>query len=147
MSISLDAELIGAKELSKKLEALGAALSGKLLRQAAGTAMTPVVKQARQNAPRGTRAHKTYTGRLVAPGFLSRNIKKKTFKSKSGLYASASVSAASEAFYGPQFLERGTKHIAKNPWLTKSFDNKKTEVTNKFKIDLQKKILRAAKKR
>ena len=108
--------------------------------------MTPVVREAKNRAPRGDRAHKTYRGRLVAPGFLSRNIKKKTFKSRSGSFASASVSASTEAFYGTQFVERGTKYNPAQKWLGPAFLSKKNDVLKRFNSRLRKKINDIAKK-
>ncbi len=154
MSISADSGLEGFKELSKKLSSMGSAVGGKILRQSVGAAVTPVLKEARLNAPQGDRSHKTHKGRLVAPGFLSRSIKKKTFKSRDGRYASAVIGVKKEAFYGVQFVERGytptdrnkKKHSSVDPneWLTKSLESKRREVTNKLKQDMLKRILKAA---
>lgn len=86
--------------MALKLAKLGSAAGGKALRNAATVAMTPVVKAAKAAAPVGTKAHKTYKGRLVAPGFLSRNVKKKTYLWKNGLGVSAWVGMSKEAWYG-----------------------------------------------
>ena len=43
-------------------------------RAALNKALTPVVVTARQKIPKSTNGHKTYLGRIVAPGFASRNI-------------------------------------------------------------------------
>lgn len=142
----VDAKLSGFDQLQKQLRALGQANGAKAMRSAAGFAMTPVVKQARANAPRGKEGHRIYTGDLVAPGFLSRNIKKKTFKSKSGRYASATVGMSAGAFYG-EFFERGTKYINKSPWLEPAFESKRREVLKRFSTKLAKNIEKARRKK
>ncbi len=145
MSIEVESTLAGFKELSKKLQALGSEMGGKVLRQAVGTAITPALKEIRASAPVGNKPHKTRKGRLVSPGFLSRNIKKKTFKSRSGSFASATIGAKAEAFYGSDLLEKGTKNIDPAPWMEPAFHRRQTEVTNKLKVDLLKKIKKATK--
>lgn len=149
MSLSVDYRLEGFDALDKKLASLGEAVSGRFMRQAAGSAMTPVFKAARQRAPKGSRAHKTYKGRWVAPGFLSRNIKKTTFKSKGGGFVSATVSVNAEAFYGVRFVQKGIFGKTKktpDPWLQESFDKNEGVVLNKFKQELLKRVDRAMKK-
>lgn len=138
--MSQENQLQGVKELAEKLKKLGASVGGKALRSAAGTAMNPVVKAARENAPVGKVAHRTHKGRLVAPGFLSRNVKKRTWKSKDGRIVRASVGVSSEAFYGVQFLEPGTKHIKKNNWLTRAFETNQNKVQANFKKALSRRI-------
>lgn len=143
MSISVEFQLEGFNQLSRRLRALGERVGGKVLRQSVSSAVNPVVKEVRAAAPVGKRAHKTFKGRLVAPGFLSRSIRKRTWKSRDGRRASASIGVASEAFYGLQFVELGTKRLPAKPWLEPIFDQKKQEVTNKLKADLLAKIERA----
>lgn len=133
-------EIDGLRELDRKLAELGRQTGVKVLQQACGAAMTPVVNAARQMAPKGSKAHRTYKGRLVAPGFLSRNIKKRTYKDKAGRWAGAFVGASREAFYGPMFQELGTKHHAAQPFLQPAFENNRATVENRLKAELRKRI-------
>lgn len=145
----------GLKEVSKQLEKLGAAMSGKAVRAAVGYAVTPVVRDARRFAPKGDRLRKNKKGRYLAPGFLSRSIKKSTFKSRSGMYARASVGVAPDAWYGPQLVERGYtatdknkvqhKQVAARPFLTRAFDANKIEMQNRFAAKLKERIDKVAK--
>ncbi len=50
------------------------------------------------------------------------------------------------AYYAVQFLELGTKHIAKQPWLTKSLKRKRSNVVTKLSTLLRKKIEKEAAK-
>lgn len=133
----------GMKELRNKLRALGPAAGGKALRNAASFAMTPVVQEARRRAPVGDQPHKTYKGRVVAPGFLSRNIKKKArmLRDKSTVFVH--VGMAGEAWYGG-LLEDGTKYMDANPWLEPAFEARKNEVLERFTDKLRQNIEKAA---
>lgn len=123
------------------MKELGAAASGKALRQSVNYAMTPVLQEARKTAPKGNVAHRTYKGRLVAPGFLSRNIGKKSFLSKSKNFASASVKPAGEAWYGQLFssivskpfkTQGGTRDFPVDDFLAEAFDAKREVAVQRF---------------
>ncbi|MGB1541170.1 MAG: hypothetical protein ACPG9F_02980, partial [Cycloclasticus sp.] len=73
-----DFKIEGIKELQQKFKKLDSATAIRFLSSAASYAMTPVARAARRAAPVGDTPHKTYRGRTVAPGFLKRNIKKRT---------------------------------------------------------------------
>lgn len=106
----------GLKELSSKLNALERTVAGKTLRSAAMLATTPAMKRMKATAPRGKKLHRTYKGNLVAPGFLSRSIKRKsTYRNGR---AKVSVGVKKEAFYGVLFVDPGTKphRIPKKNW-------------------------------
>lgn len=145
----------GFDELDKLFKEAGAAVSGKALRQSVGFAVTPIVKEARANAPQGAEAHRTYKGRMVAPGFLSRNIGKKTFLSKGKNFASASVQPAGEAWYGKLFsstvtrpfkTKSGTRSFPTDDFLAEAFDTKKDEVVRRFYGDIGKRLDKALQK-
>lgn len=151
----------GFEELDKLFKELGSAASGKALRQSVGVAMTPVVKQARVWAPEGgefggePRTHRTYKGRLVTPGFLSRNIGKSTFLSKSKNFASASVAPRGEAWYGKLFssslprpfkTKNGTRDFPEDDFLAEAFDAKKDEMIRRFYDALGKRLDKALRK-
>ena len=136
--------LEGGKQLARKLRRLGAAAESKIVGQAATFAMTPVVTAARQNAPRGTKAHKTYKGRLVAPGFLSRSIKKKMRRWKNKQGATVLVGPTKEAFYGTNFVELGTRFIEADEWLMPAFESRKDQVVDRFMSRMRSKIKAAS---
>ena len=97
----------GLRELEKKLAKLGQQNAGKALRQAAMNATTPGLKAAKREAPIGKQMHRTYKGRLVAPGFLRRSIVRRS--SYRNGWARVIVGVRKEAFYGVLFVEEGTK--------------------------------------
>jgi len=141
-----DFRLDGVAELQKKLNKLDRAVAIRALSSAASYAMTPVTGAARRAVPRGSKPHKTYRGRTVAPGFLSRNIKKKTRRWKNKKGVTVKVGPTREAFYG-QFLEFGKdkKHRQRaNPWLEPAFESQKDKVLSRFKSRLSDKIKAAA---
>ena len=108
-------ELVGVKELTKKLDKLDAKLAVKTLRSVLFRATTPVVRQMKAQVPVGTEAHRTYTGRLVAPGFTkNRSIKRltgKRFLSQGKL--SIAIGVKAEAFYAIKFYDQGPHTITK----------------------------------
>ncbi len=139
----------GLKELSDQLSGLGANVGGKFLRSAAMSATLPVVKAARTGVPkgsiphmtgRGKRATKRYNTRLVAPGFASRSIARRSKLSRDKRTASVSIGVKGEAYYAVSFLELGTKHIPKRPWLTRALERNKGAVISRFIQTLRKKI-------
>lgn len=166
----------GLNDLSRKLSALGKDLGGKTLRQSAMNATTPVLKSLKAAAPRGKGLHKTYKGRTVFPGFLSRSLKRKSFY-RNGK-ARIAIGVKKEAFYGLQFVEKGTdphdipkkrkfsafrerkklafggrivsrvKHpgAKAKPWFEKTFVSNKGLMVSRFADQLQMKIDRLSKK-
>lgn len=137
---------------------LGAAASGKALRQAVGVAITPILKEARAKAPKGNEYHRTYKGRLVAPGFLSRSIGKKTWLSKHKHFALATVSPLNEGFYGKFFSSSvprpfavsrktsATRSFPEDDFLVEAFESKKQEAVAKFNYEIGKKLDKALQK-
>jgi len=130
----------GLRELSKQLSRLGKSTGSKVLRSAAMTATLPVVKAAKADIQKGSRAHKTHTGRLVAPGFASRNVARRSSLSRDKRTAYVSIGVKREAFYAVSFLELGTKYIQKRPWLTKALEREQKNVVSRFGKALKKKI-------
>ena len=112
----------GLKDLSEKLEKLGQQTGGKALRNAVVAATTPTMREMRMAAPVGKKEHKTYKGRTVSPGFLKRNIKRKSWIDKRWGSVKVILGVSQEAFYGVQFLERGTKYISARPWFVRTFE-------------------------
>ena len=97
----------GLKELSDQLSRLERATAIKAMRSAAMGATLPTTKEMRAAAPRGRNVHRTYKGRLVAPGFLSRSVIRKTRVNKKTGTVSVAIGVKREAFYGIAFLDRG----------------------------------------
>lgn len=136
--------LEGFDDLAKALKKLKAETSTKIIRQSASAAMNPVVKRMRERAPRGRRAHKTYKGRLVAPGFLSRSIRKRTRIDSKSMRVILTVGVGKEAFYG-LFYDRGFtrksgKRVAGNSWFANSFIELSDETETLFAQQLRKRI-------
>lgn len=116
-------KLEGVAELTRKLDQLGRLEDGKALRAGVRAGGRVVVKKAKELIPKGVDAHRTYRGRLVAPGFASRSIRAITVLSKDKQKASAVIGVRLEAFYAVQFVELGTSKMAKQPWLKPAFDS------------------------
>jgi len=114
------AKLEGFADLKRKLEQLESKAEGRIISRATSYAMTPVAATARNKAPVGKRMHKTYKGRIVAPGFLKRGIRKSTTFRRNAGYAITRVGARREAFYGPLFVDLGTRWQKRNPFLRTS---------------------------
>lgn len=142
------AEIKGAKELSRKLSALGAAAGGKALRSALMSAALPVLREAQARAPVSDRDYlkKTYKGRYVAPGFLKRNIARKSILYKNKQTAKVLIGPKPEAFYGTQFIELGTSTIPKQPWLEPAFRSQKNAAVRRLSERLKSLIEKAARK-
>lgn len=136
--------LIGVAELTRKLEALKKLDDGKALRSAVRAGIKPAVDRAKATVPIGTVVHRTYKGRLVAPGFARRSMRVITRMSKDKQKATAVLGVRAEAFYVLQFLERGTSKIAKRPWLVPAFEGTLTQQESALAQSLRKSIDKAA---
>lgn len=142
-------EIEGLKELTKQLSALGKAAGSKALRSATMFAMTPVVKEAKENVPTAKNAHFTHKRRLVAPGFAARSVIKRSILSRDKKTVWVSVGVKSEAYYAVNFIELGvpSRKIPKRPWLSRAMEKKQKVVTDRLGSQLKKKIKAAIKKR
>ena len=132
-------EVKGAKELERKLKRLSAAASGRVIRTAVNFAMTPALKDARANAPKGGVPHKTYKGRVVAPGFLSRSIKKKSKLARNKKTAWAWLQVDGEAFYG-KFIEQGTIKLQAKPWMRPAMTRNKAIILSRYSDKMRQRI-------
>lgn len=97
----------GLDTLNAKLKNLEQGVAAKAIRSAAMTSTTQTKKKMQAAAPRGSRAHKTYKGRLVSPGFLSRSVARKSRVDKRKGAAVVTIGVRPEAFYGVTFLDDG----------------------------------------
>lgn len=113
----------GLAALQKQLRTLATMDNGEALLKAARAAAEPVLVKARDLIPVGVDQHKTYKGRVVAPGFAKRSIRIAARLSKDRKSASASVGVEPEAFYAVQFVELGTAKMAAQPWLTPAYES------------------------
>lgn len=75
-------QITGVREIVEKLRALDKRVSSRLIGSALRRATTPTQRQMKALAPVGTKAHRTYKGRLVAPGFLRRSIKRRVINDR-----------------------------------------------------------------
>jgi len=139
----------GHRELSAQLSKLGKAAGGKALRSGAMSAMLPALRAAQAAAP--VRAgdsglKRTYKGRLVAPGFASRNVKRRSFMSYDKRTVWVSLGMAKEAFYAVSFIELGTSTYARKPWLEPAFRRSLPEVYRALGVNLKRTIDKAARR-
>jgi len=133
-------ETEGFEALARRFRKLQIKTQGKMLGQVANFSMTPVVTAARRNAPVGKVAHKTHEGKLVAPGYGKRSIKKRMIRRKDGSGVSVIVGPASDAYYLTQFVEIGTIKQPRQDWLLKSYRQTKNTVEQRIADRLGKKI-------
>jgi HK97 gp10 family phage protein len=140
------AELLGVRELSKKLDLLSSKVRGATLRKAANEAVKPVLEAARARIPvnKVNELHKTYKGRLVAPGFAQRSIKAVVKLSRDTRAVFARIGVRREAFYAINFVELGTSRQAPDPWLRPAFDASRSSVISRFAEVLRTQILKVA---
>lgn len=138
--------LEGVAQLTKQLREIAKLDDGKALRSAVRAGMRPALKRAQQLIPKGENAHKTYKGRLVAPGFASRNLRVITYLSADKQKAGAVLSVRSEAFYAVQFVELGTSKRAAQPWLRPAFESTQQQQQTAIKAALVR-ILRKAQRK
>lgn len=140
-------QLTGFDDLFKNLAELDQSTSNKVLRSAAMSSTTAVVRKLRAKAPKGSRAHRTYKGRLVAPGFLSRNIRRRSFISRRNGTANVELGVSKEAFYG-LFYDQGFKRgkggsgaqVAGSRWLSDTFTDSRGEIEISLVEQLRKRI-------
>jgi hypothetical protein len=146
----------GAENLRKAFAELGDMSSSewkRTLRAAVSTPAKKVVTQAAANiakiSPGKAESHKTYTGRIVAAGFASRNIRMKIkLDTKRGI-ATAFIGVVKEAFYAISFFELGvpSRGIARDPWLVPALNGRLKSSVDEVGEAILKCITSIAKKR
>ena len=135
----------GYKQFEKRLDALGDPRKArKAIRAGLNGALNIVVKDVRQNVKRGTDSHTTYKGRLVAPGFASRSVKKVIKIVGDSLVGR--VGFKKEAFY-ILFFETGTRFVRKDPTLEPAMTSNEKKMIEKYGEAMLKWIRKQAKKR
>lgn len=134
-------EIEGMKAAMRTFKRLERAGQARVMRSALNGALTPVLKSVRRAAPKGNAPHKTYKGRTVAPGFLSRNIKKSTRISRDKKSVSGTVKPAGEAWYGSMKEFGGKKRkYPKDPWFFDAADRAEDESAEAYFDRLQARI-------
>jgi len=133
----------GMAGLKAALEELKTGAAKSAMRKAGKAAAEVIRAEAEANAPIGDIAHKTYKGRIVPPGFLSRHVfAKASYRSRTGVLR-IRIGPGKEAFYGSQFVELGTSRMPKKPWLVPAMVNKRKEAEEIFVGALRAAILKA----
>lgn len=139
-----DDVLLGFEELGRKLQSLKAETAVKVVRSAMMSATLPTVRAMQAAAPKGSEAHRTYKGRLVAPGYLSRNVKRKVKVYDKYGRVSLRIGVAPEAFYGVTFLDEDITvtsrkgksikpyKISGKRWFKKRFEGDKPQILSRF---------------
>lgn len=138
-------KLEGVAALLTRLQALGKLDNGKALRSAARAGVKPIFTQAKILIPKSEQPTKTYKGRVVGPGFASRNIRTITQLKPSQGIARASVGVRAEAFYAVNYVERGTKKQKAQHWLTEASAQTIDKQLEAVKTSLQATIDKASK--
>lgn len=144
--------LQGADELRRALRELSNTDTSQwksALRAGVRTPMAKVMKTAKANmasfSPGKTELHRTYTGRLVALGFSSRNIRLITKIAKDKTSISAILGVRKEAFYA-FFFELGSSKTPRKPWLVPAFESHKDTAIRDIGAAIKKRLDAIAKR-
>ena len=133
--------ITGLDDLSRKLSKLKVATAQKALRSATMTSTLPAIKKMKMSVPVGKITRRTYKGRLVAPGFTKRSIRR--ISRIKGGKAFVLIGVRREAFTGIQFVDPGTKKMRAMPWFVKNFENSRNEMESRFSKFMKKRIEKA----
>lgn len=118
----MSSALEGVADLTAQLNELGAKVAAREMRGTVKTALEIAEHKARALMPTGIDPHKTYRGRLVAPGYALSTLHVETKLNKKTGAAVASLGVGREAFYAVQYVELGTARTPAQPWLRPSFE-------------------------
>jgi HK97 gp10 family phage protein len=118
-----ESALEGVNKLMRQLGELGKLEEGKAIRRAVREGIEPALARAKATVPIGSVMHRTYKGRLVAPGFASRNLRLVTSLSRDKQMAAAILGVRNEAYYALLYVEKGTVYMPARPWLKPAFDS------------------------
>lgn len=145
--------VVGFKAFEKKLDELGdPKLARKIIRAAVTASMTPVLKSARQNVPKGSEGHQLYNGQWVSPGFASRSVRK-TAARIVGSSIVSTVGVTGGAFYALFYetgASKGKPHshdTPKRPWLAPALKDNEDNVLGVFNATMFKWFKKVAAKR
>ena len=132
----------GMKELQRKIDEIQKETSVDFTNKSLRAALKPMTDDAISSAPLGDKAHRSSKGRMLAPGFLKRNIKLKKIKGKNAGYT---LAARGDAFYG-RIIELGFRSRTSDPWLGEAYEDTKDQVMNNFLVEVSKRLVRASKR-
>jgi len=141
-------KITGLKELERQLLKLEKKVSGKVLRNAARTALRPMQKAAKRNAPKSTTTYLRWTRKgsypvWTKPGALRKSIRLSARLNKRGVgktAVTAKVSAGSKDAFYAHMVERGTVKMPAQPFMMPAFAGHKRESLDLFSKDLKKRI-------
>ncbi len=133
-------KLLGAVDAQRQLRALGEVAEAKIVKGAVRAAIKIPVNLAKFYIPRGDEPHRTYKGRLVAPGFSARSIQSRVVVSKQTKNVVGVIGVEREAFYAVSFVDRGTSRMAARPWLRNAFTGTAGAQSDAFGAYIQKRI-------
>jgi len=140
--MSVTIELTNKAEILQLLDRLPRAFESKAVRKLIKYAVDPLVKKARELAPRSKRPHIGKYGKVM-PGTLAKSIGTIDMKRsrKVALVVGPRVRGVfgknRSGWYG-QFIERGTKNIPARPFMRPAYDLTKEEVVRRFEQDAKK---------
>jgi HK97 gp10 family phage protein len=138
-------KILGMKELDAKLSELASDVETAAVRGALRSSLKIAMEAARASVPQGSRTHRTYLGRLVAPGFAARSLRMIVGRPNKGSIR-AVLGVRAEAFYAIQFIEKGTAKIPARPWLEPAFASSKDAMVRKYTDFLNRRIRKIARK-
>lgn len=133
-------KLEGVKELTGALNQLGRKTAARELVGTVKAALELAEHRARAYMPQGTEPHKTYRGRLVAPGYALTTLHIETRLNKRTGAAVASLGPGREAFYVVQFQELGTRFHPAQPWLRPAFEESADEMQDAIADELRRRV-------
>lgn len=133
-------QIIGKENFGDSIKKMRQEFTTANLRSALNYAIDPAYKTAKQLAPKGSKMHKTKKGRIMAPGFMARTMKKRTFQHRDKMGASATISLDPQAYYG-QFVaggyKRGKTNVPGRPFLRPAVDQNRAFFVSRFEERLR----------
>lgn len=145
--------IAGAKEMEQLLRQLPQQLARQTLTAALREAAQPVLEEARRLAPVGTeskgrvRLRRSKKGKVSIShyGKLKPSLRIATVPASRTPHSATVVVTVGKAFWG-MFLEFGTRHMKKQPFLRPAFEARQREALNRLGQALGERIEKAAKK-
>lgn len=145
--------ITGAKEMEAALRQLPDYIAKKVVVSALKEAAQPILDEARARAPVGqeskgrVRLRRSKKGKVTISNYgkLKLDLKIVTVPAKLTAYSATVAVTVGKAFWG-MFLEFGTRHQRKTPFLRPAFEAKKMEALNRLGQALGRGIEQAAEK-
>ncbi len=123
----------GLAQLQAALDKLPGLVQEKLVVKGVSQGARVIQDEMKRLAPvrAGGGLKKDSKGRLREPGNLRRNITRRRVKRGSGTTVTYQIGPNRRAFYG-LFLELGTRHAGKHPFMRPALDSKQSEAVNRM---------------